>query len=86
MVIIGVKNLGNSLCNGVLTESAGIVTLVEHLHIEGGSLCLPQSQNGNALAVIAGNVHIIGNCNNGIIVYIGNVVILLIPEIGRAHV
>ena len=79
MVIVGVEHLGDSLSNGVLTESLCIVALVEHLHIKGGSYSLPESEDGNALAVIAGNIHIIRLGNNSAVVYIGNVVILLIP-------
>ena len=79
MVIVGVKNLGDSLSNSVLAESLFIVALVEHIHIKGRGLCLPQTENGNALAVVAGNIHIIRNGNNCAVIYIRDVVILLIP-------
>ena len=79
VVIVGVKYLGDSLCNSVLAESLSVVALIEHSHIKGRSLCLPQSQNGNAIAVVAGNIHIVRNSNNGAVVLVGNVVVLLIP-------
>ena len=79
MVIIRIKNLGNSLRNSVLAQSLCIVTLIEHSHIEGRRLCLPQTEYGNRIVAVAGNVHIIRYSLNCVVVCIGNVVILVIP-------
>ena len=53
VVVVRIKDLGDSVCDRVLSESACIVALVEHIHIKARSLCRPETENGNALRAVA---------------------------------
>ena len=79
MVVVRIQNLRNCICHGVLAQCAGIIALVELLHVKTRSLCLPKTQCRNAFAAVTGNIHIIRNGNNGVVIYMREVVILILP-------
>ena len=79
VVIVRVKNLGNSVSDVVSAHSLGVVAGVEAVHIEGHGLGAPQTELGNALAVVAGNVHIVGNSVYCGVVDVLEVVVVILP-------
>ena len=79
VVIVRVKDLGNSVSDVVSAHSLGVVAGVEAVHIEGHGLGAPQTELGNALAVVAGNVHIVGNSVYCGVVDVLEVVVVILP-------
>ncbi len=64
MVIVGVQDLADGLGARCFAEGAQIVAVIEALHINAGAFCLPQAQHADCLGIVAGNVHIVGDCQH----------------------
>ncbi len=79
VVIVGVEHLGNGVRNIVSAERARVVACVERRHIERHTLRAPKTELGNALAVVARNVHIIRNSAYAVVIYIFETVVILVP-------
>ena len=79
VVIVGVQDLGDQLCGSRLADSGVIVAGVEAAHIKAGCLGLPQAQLGNALRAVTGNVHIVGNSNDRVVVFVLDMVETALP-------
>ena len=79
MVIVGVQHLGNQLCIGVLAHCSVVVAQREAGHIKIGGLCLPQTQLGNALAVVALHIHVGRNGHDAVVVGVLDVVEAVVP-------
>ena len=79
MVVVRVQYLGDRIRHGVAGQSLFIVALVEFLHVKAGCLCLPQTQGRNAGTAVTGNVHVIRDRDNGVVVDMGNIVIGILP-------
>ena len=68
VVVVRIEYLGYGVGDGVLSESACIVALIEHLHVEVRSFCSPQAEYGDSLRAVAGHVHIVRCSHNGVVV------------------
>ena len=79
VVVVRVQHLGDRICHGVPGQCLFIVALVEFLHVKAGCLCLPQTQGRNAGAAIAGDIHIIRDGDNSVVVDMGDVVVRILP-------
>ena len=81
MVIRGIENLAYDLRHGVLLHGAQVITLVEGVHVYLRALRAPEAQNADALAVLAGDHHIVGNGVNFLRVLYIDAVIAVLPAI-----
>ena len=79
VVVVGVQHLGDQLCIGVLAHCSVVVAQREAGHIKVRGLGLPQTQLGNALAVVALNVHIRGHSHDAVVVGVLDVVEAVVP-------
>jgi len=79
MVVVGVQHLGDELGVGVLAHGGVVVAQREAGHIKIGGLCLPQTQLGNALAVVALHIHVGGNGHDAVVVGVLDVVEAVVP-------
>jgi len=79
VVIVGVQHLGDQLGVGVLAHGSVVVAQRETGHVKVGCLCLPQTQLGNALSVVALNVHVGGNSHDAVVVGVLDVVEAVVP-------
>ncbi len=61
MVVRGVEDLADGLGHCLLLDRTDVVALVEQAHVEARSVRFPQTKDGDALAVFAGDVHVIGD-------------------------
>ncbi len=67
VVVGGVEHLGDDLGHGVALQSLGIVAPGESGHIEAvGGLGGPQHQGIHRLAVVAGDIHLVGHGHDGL--------------------
>ena len=67
------------MCDVVRAHCLCIVAGVEAAHIKGHTLCAPQTELGNTLAVIARNIHIIRNSVNCGVINVLKVVVVVVP-------
>ena len=81
MVIRGIEHLAYDLCHGVLLHGAQVIALVEGVHVYLGALCAPETQDADALAVLAGDHHIVGNGVNLLRVLYIDAVIAVLPAV-----
>ena len=79
VVVLGVQHLGDDLAHGLLFHGPHIVAAVKELHVELVVFSLPHTQQADALAVLAGNAHIIGHGGDGGIVLVAHGVVLVVP-------
>ena len=72
VVVGGVEHLGNDLRHGVPLQGLGVIAPGEGGHIEAlGGLGGPQHQGVDGLAVIPGNIHLVGHRHDGLVVQVG---------------
>ena len=64
MVVRGVEDLADGLSHGLLLDRTDVVALVEETHVETGGVRFPETKDGNALAVFAGDVHVVGDSDD----------------------
>ena len=74
VVVVGVQDLADELGRGVFGDGAAVLARVEALHIEIRRFGLPQAQLGHALPVVPGHVHVAGNGDDAVVVFVGDVV------------
>ena len=81
MVIGGVEHLGDHLGHGALLHALDILALGEQVHIQGvGALGVPQAENVDLLAAVAGDKHIPGHGDDRVIVSVlGMIVTEIVP-------
>ena len=79
MVVVGVEDLGDQLGRGRLADSRVVVAGVEAAHIKAGGLSLPQTQLGNTVGAVTGDIHIVGHGDNGVVVLILDVMEAALP-------
>ena len=79
VVIFRIEDLCDGLCHSFLLHSAHIVAAVEELHIKFVGFRTPDAQHGNALAVHAGNIQIVRDRHNGVIVLMTYGMVVVMP-------
>ena len=79
VVVLGVEHLGDDLAHGLLLHGPHIVAAVEELHVELVVFRLPHPQQADALAVHAGDAHVIGDGGDGGVVLVAHGVVLVVP-------
>ncbi len=65
MVVVGVQHLADGLGVAALGEGPQVVPLVEEVHIDAGALGLPKAQQAHRLGVVAGDIHVVGDGQDG---------------------
>lgn len=81
MIVRGIEDLAYDLCHGVLLHGAQVIALIEGVHVYLGALCAPETQDADALAVLAGDHHIVGNGMNLLRVLYIDAVIAVLPAV-----
>ena len=81
MVVVRVEHLGDRLSRGSRTHRVDIVAPVERLHVEPRALGLPKTQNRHALALEAGDVHIIRNRVDRLVIHMVDRVVAILPAL-----
>ena len=81
MIVGGIENLTDNLRHCVLLHCTHIIALIEHIHIKARGLCAPKTENADALAILAGNIHIVGYRLYLVAVTLFNVVVLIVPAL-----
>ena len=81
MIVRGIEHLAYDLCHGVLLHGAQVIALIEGVHVYLGALCAPETQDADALAVLAGDHHIVGNGVNLLRVLYIDAVIAVLPAV-----
>ena len=79
VVVLGVEHLGDNLAHGLLLHGAHVVAAVEELHVELVVFRLPHPQQADALAVHAGDAHVIGDGGDGGVILVPHGVVLVVP-------
>ena len=83
-VVIGrVEHLGDHLGHGALLHALDILSLGEQVHIQGvGTLGVPQAENVDLLSAVAGDEHIPGHGDDGVIVSVLGMIMAEIVPMG----
>ena len=84
MIVSGVEHLGDDLGHGALLHALDIVALGEEVHVQRiGALGVPQPQGVDLLAVVAGDQHVPGDGDDGVIAGVLGVVVAVVVPVGR---
>ena len=83
VVILRIEDHGDGLCQCMLLQCLQILTGGEQLHVQcDRTLCLPQTQTRDVVGAVAGDRHIIRNCQNRRVIVVVDDQLAVIVEVG----
>ena len=84
MLVIGIQNLGNRLCHGLFFRGTDILARGKQRHIQRtGRTGLPQPQGIHMVSAVAGDLHITGNGNHGIVIFMHHMQMAVMPHFAK---
>ena len=84
VVVGGVEDLGDDLGHGALLHALDILALGEEVHVQRvGALGVPEAQGVDVLAAVAGDQHVAGQGDDGVVAGMLGAVVAVVVPVGR---